>query len=130
MFPATTWLGSIVRIKILGSAAGGGFPQWNCNYRLSRLARQGDVAVASRLQSSIAASAGGSKGWVLFNASPDIRQQIADTPDLQPRADDPLRSTPIKAVVLTNADVDHIAGLLSLRERQPLSLYADRKSVV
>ena len=62
--------------------------------------------------------------WVLFNASPDIRQQIAETPELQPRADAPLRSTPIRAVVLTNADVDHIAGLLSLRERQPFAIYA------
>ena len=64
------------------------------------------------------------RDWVLFNASPDIRQQIAQTPELRPTADAPLRSTPIRAVVLTNADVDHIAGLLSLRERQPFAIYA------
>ena len=112
-----------MRLKIVGSAAGGGFPQWNCNYRLSRAARAGDAGVRRRTQSSLAASADG-HGWVLFNASPDIRQQIAETPELQPRADAPLRSTPIRAVVLTNADVDHVAGLLSLRERQPFAIYA------
>lgn len=112
-----------MRLKIIGSAAGGGFPQWNCNYRLSRAARGEMAGVRSRTQSSIAASADGT-GWVLFNASPDIRQQIAQTPELQPAHDAPLRSTPIRAVVLTNADVDHVAGLLSLRERQPFALYA------
>ncbi|MDN5926360.1 MAG: pyrroloquinoline quinone biosynthesis protein PqqB [Hyphomicrobiales bacterium] len=112
-----------MRLKIIGSAAGGGFPQWNCNYRLSRQARNGAYGIESRTQSSLAASADDA-GWVLFNASPDIRQQIADTPELQPAADGPLRSTPIRAVVLTNADVDHVAGLLSLRERQPFAVYA------
>ncbi|MDZ5695829.1 pyrroloquinoline quinone biosynthesis protein PqqB [Chelativorans sp. M5D2P16] len=115
-----------MRLKIIGSAAGGGFPQWNCNYRLSRAARTGAQSVRARTQSSLAASADG-KRWVLFNASPDIRQQIAETPELQPAADGPLRATPIAAVVLTNADVDHIAGLLSLRERQPFALYATRR---
>ncbi|MDX8440248.1 pyrroloquinoline quinone biosynthesis protein PqqB [Mesorhizobium australafricanum] len=115
-----------MRVKIIGSAAGGGFPQWNCNYRLSRAARNCMPGVQSRTQSSVAASADGT-GWVLFNASPDIRQQIAQTPELQPAADAPLRSTPIRAVVLTNADVDHIAGLLSLRERQPFAIYATTK---
>lgn len=112
-----------MRLRIIGSAAGGGFPQWNCNYRLSRAARTGVAGVHSRSQSSVAASADG-LGWVLFNASPDIRQQIAATPELQPAHDAPLRSTPIRAVVLTNADVDHVAGLLSLRERQPFAIYA------
>ncbi len=112
-----------LRLKIVGSAAGGGFPQWNCNYRLSRAARDGVTSVRPRTQSSLAASANG-RDWVLFNASPDIRQQIAETPELQPRADAPLRSSPIRAVVLTNADVDHVAGLLSLRERQPFAIYA------
>ncbi|HWK66258.1 MAG TPA: pyrroloquinoline quinone biosynthesis protein PqqB [Rhizobiaceae bacterium] len=112
-----------MRLKIIGSAAGGGFPQWNCNYRLSRAARQGKGAARPRTQSSLAASADGN-GWVLFNASPDIRQQIAETTELQPRPEDALRSTPIRAVVLTNADVDHVAGLLSLRERQPFAIYA------
>ena len=81
------------------------------------------TGVRRRTQSSLAASADGND-WVLFNASPDIREQIAQTPELQPAADAPLRSTPIRAVVLTNADVDHIAGLLSLRERQPFAIYA------
>lgn len=116
-----------MRLKILGSAAGGGFPQWNCNYRLSRAARAGQPGVRPRLQSSLAASAGERGGWVLFNASPDIRQQINETPELQPAADAPLRSTPIRAVVLTNADVDHLAGLLSLRERQAFHLYATQR---
>jgi len=113
-----------VRLKIIGSAAGGGFPQWNCNYRLSRSVRAGVEGLRPRLQSSLAASAGDGMGWVLFNASPDIRQQINETPGLQPAQGAPLRSTPIRAVVLTNADVDHLAGLLSLRERQPFHLYA------
>lgn len=115
-----------MRIRIVGSAAGGGFPQWNCNYRLSRAARSGTRGVRPRTQSSIAVSADGN-GWVLFNASPDIRQQIAETPELQPSPDAPLRSTPIRAVVLTNADVDHVAGLLSLRERQPFAIYASTR---
>ena len=115
-----------MRLKIIGSAAGGGFPQWNCNYRLSRGAWDGEVNFRVRTQSSLAASANGSD-WVLFNASPDIRQQIAATPELQPPADGPLRSTPIRAVILTNADVDHIAGLLTLREREPFAIYATRR---
>jgi len=110
-------------MKIIGSAAGGGFPQWNCNFRLSRAARAGEPGLRPRTQSSLAVSADGAR-WVLFNASPDIRQQIAATPALQPGPDAPLRSSPLCAVVLTNADVDHVAGLLSLRERQPFALYA------
>ncbi len=121
--PQLRGMENAMRVKIVGSAAGGGFPQWNCNYRLSRAARAGTNGVRSRTQSSLAVSANG-HAWVLFNASPDIRQQIAETPELQPAADAPLRSSPIKAVVLTNADVDHIAGLLSLRERQPFAIYA------
>ena len=112
-----------MRLKIIGSAAGGGFPQWNCNYRLSRGAWDGGTNFRARTQSSLAASANGSD-WILFNASPDIRQQIAATAELQPSRDGLLRSTPIRAVILTNADVDHIAGLLSLREREPFAIYA------
>ena len=115
-----------MRLKVLGSAAGGGFPQWNCNFQLSRAARRGAEGVKTRTQSSLAACADGTH-WVIFNASPDIRQQIAATPELQPGEDAPLRSTPIAAVVLTNADVDHIAGLLSLRERQAFVIYATRR---
>jgi pyrroloquinoline quinone biosynthesis protein B len=112
-----------MKILVLGAAAGGGFPQWNSNDSTARRARGGDPFVPFQTQSSIAASADG-KRWVLFNASPDLRQQINQTPDLHPAPDAPLRSSPIAAVVLTNADVDHVAGLLNLRESQPLALYA------
>jgi len=110
-------------VKVLGSSAGGGFPQWNCNAALSRLAWDRDDRVAARTQSSIAVSAEGD-GWIVINASPDIRQQIAAAPELQPRRGGPARNSPIEAVILTNGDVDHVAGLLSLRERQPFRLYA------
>lgn len=112
-----------MRVKILGSAAGGGFPQWNGNDQLNVRARAGGDGLRTRTQSCLAVSENGSD-WVLVNASPDIRQQIAQTPDLSPQAGAPLRSTPIRAVILTSADVDHVAGLLSLRERQPFALYA------
>ncbi|MBA2127728.1 pyrroloquinoline quinone biosynthesis protein PqqB [Hyphomicrobium methylovorum] len=110
-------------IKVLGSAAGGGFPQWNCNGRQSAKVRSGAAGFKARLQSSLAVSQDG-VNWLLLNASPDIRQQINETPELHPAADGPLRSSPIKAVVVTNADVDHITGLISLREGQPFSVYA------
>ncbi len=110
-------------VKVLGSAAGGGFPQWNCNTRLSRLAWDGDERVIPRMQSSIAVSAEG-ESWVIVNASPDLRQQIAATPELQPRREGPPRNSPVAAAILTNGDIDHIAGLLSLRERQRFCLYA------
>ncbi|AXS42252.1 pyrroloquinoline quinone biosynthesis protein PqqB [Breoghania sp. L-A4] len=112
-----------MKLRIIGSAAGGGFPQWNCNAPLSRAVREMRPGFLPRTQSSMAASAD-SESWALFNASPDIRQQIANTPELQPPPDGPLRGSPIKVVVLTNADVDHIAGLLTLRERTPLVIYA------
>lgn len=110
-------------VKVLGAGAGGGFPQWNCNTRLSRLAWDGDERVIPRTQSSIAVSADG-KSWVIVNASPDIRQQIRATPELQPDRTGGPRNSPIAAIVLTNGDIDHVAGLLSLRERQPFSVYA------
>jgi pyrroloquinoline quinone biosynthesis protein B len=109
-------------IKILGSAAGGGFPQWNCNGPQSAKVRAGAAGYKARLQSSLAVSHDG-ENWVLFNASPDIRQQINETPELQPKASGPKRNSPIKAVVVTNADVDHIIGLVGLREGQPFSIY-------
>lgn len=112
-----------MQIKVLGSAAGGGYPQWNCNHPNSRRARAGDPAAQARTQSSIAVSCDG-QYWLLCNASPDLRQQINDNPALQPAADGPLRASPIQAVVLTNADVDHVTGLLSLRESQAFNLYA------
>ncbi|MFO1112347.1 MAG: pyrroloquinoline quinone biosynthesis protein PqqB [Rhodospirillales bacterium] len=110
-----------MRIIVLGSAAGGGFPQWNCNCPACRRAREGEAGILSRTQSSVAISADGAN-WFLLNASPDIRQQLAQTPALQPGRG--LRHSPVAGVVLTNADVDHVAGLLSLREGQALTLYA------
>lgn len=110
-------------IKILGSGAGGGFPQWNCTGTHSANVRAGKAGYRPRTQSSLTVSADG-KNWVLLNASPDLRQQIADTPELHPDANGPKRNSPIKAAVLTNADVDHIVGLINLRERQPFSIYA------
>jgi pyrroloquinoline quinone biosynthesis protein B len=110
-------------IKILGSAAGGGFPQANCNCRNCADVRAGKPGLQPRTQSSLAVSTDGER-WLLINASPDIRQQIAATPELAPRPGAPLRSSPIAAVALTNGDVDHVAGLLSLREGFPFILYA------
>ncbi len=110
-----------MRVLVLGAAAGGGFPQWNCNCRVCQAARAGDGRARPRTQSSIAVSADGQR-WALFNASPDLRQQITENPPLHPK--DGARHSPIAAVVLTNADVDHIAGLLNLRESQAFVLYA------
>jgi pyrroloquinoline quinone biosynthesis protein B len=87
------------------------------------MAWDGDDRVSRRTQSSVAVSAD-SRRWVVINASPDIRQQIQSTPELQPDRDGPKRNSPISAVVLTNGDIDHIAGLLTLRERQPFRIYA------
>jgi pyrroloquinoline quinone biosynthesis protein B len=109
-------------IKVLGSAAGGGLPQWNCNGRNSADARKGVAGIAPRTQASAAVSADG-KQWVLLNAAPDLRQQINGTPVLYPTPDGGPRNSPIKAVVLTNGDVDAIAGLLCLREGQPFTVY-------
>jgi len=109
----------VLQIVTLGSAAGGGFPQWNCNTDACRRARTG--AALARTQSSIAVSGDG-ESWFLFNASPDLRQQINATPQLHPNHG--LRTSPIAGAVLTNADVDHVAGLLTLRESTPLVLYA------
>lgn len=110
-----------MQMRVLGAAAGGGFPQWNANSEACRRARAGDPAARPATQASVAVSADGER-WVLVNASPDLRQQIEATPALQPRAG--LRSSPIAAVVLTNGDVDAIAGLLHLREGTPFALYA------
>jgi pyrroloquinoline quinone biosynthesis protein B len=106
---------------VLGSAAGGGFPQWNSNSVACRRARAGDPCAPSRTQTSLAVSADG-RSWVVLNASPDLRRQIELTPELQPQ--EGLRSSPIFCVVLTGGDVDAIAGLLTLRERQPFAIYA------
>lgn len=111
-----------MRIRVLGSSAGGGFPQWNCNCRNCKGLRNGTLQARARTQSSIAISATGTD-WLLVNASPDILTQIAQTPDLQPaRA---IRDSGIAAVLLMDAQIDHVTGLLMLRERKtPLPLLA------
>ena len=113
-------------IKILGSAAGGGFPQANCNCRNCGDVRRRLPGLQTRTQSSLAVSSDG-RSWVLFNASPDLRQQIAVAPELWPEVGSAVRSSPIKAVVLTNGDVDHVAGLLSLREGFTFNLHASAR---
>jgi pyrroloquinoline quinone biosynthesis protein B len=113
-------------IKVLGSAAGGGFPQWNCNGRNSADLRQNVAGLKPRTQASVAVSVKQGE-FILLNASPDLRQQINDTEELHPAARGPARNSPIKAVVLTNADVDAIAGLLTLREGQPFNVYGSAR---
>jgi len=115
-----------MRALVLGSAAGGGIPQWNCRCRVCALAWTGDRRVKPRTQSSVAVTIDGAS-WVLLNASMDVRQQILNTPVLQPQGEG--RSSPIAAVILTNADVDHAAGLLHLRERQPFSIWGTRSNL-
>jgi len=112
-----------VHVIVLGAAAGGGFPQWNCNCACCARARAGDAAVRLRTQASLAVSADGER-WVLLNASPDLPYQISSAPCLWPRAG-AMRHSPIEAVVISGGDVDCIAGLLSLRESQALAVYAD-----
>jgi pyrroloquinoline quinone biosynthesis protein B len=110
-----------VLVHVLGSAAGGGFPQWNCNCRNCDGLRRGRINAKARTQSSIAVSADGSN-WVLCNASPDILSQLRSFPPFQPaRA---LRDTAIAAVVLVDSQIDHTTGLLMLREGGPLRVYA------
>ena len=110
-----------MRVIVLGAGAGGGFPQWNSAGPGCVRARAGDGAARPRSQASIAVSADGDR-WLLVNASPDLRAQIGATPALWPRPA-PLRNSPIAAVLLTGAEVDAIAGLLHLRERQAFALY-------
>jgi pyrroloquinoline quinone biosynthesis protein B len=110
-----------MRIIFVGSAAGGGYPQWNSACAVGARAWRRDPAARWRTQCSLAVSADAAR-WVLLNASPDLRQQILSTPSLHPKAAP--RHSPIGAVVLTNGDIDHVAGLLTLRESQPLELYA------
>ncbi len=110
-----------MRIIVLGSAAGGGFPPWNSACAVGARAWRRDPAARWRSQCSLAVSADAER-WVLLNASPDLRQQILATPALHPKAAP--RHSPIAAVVLTNGDIDHIAGLLNLRVSQRFDLYA------
>jgi pyrroloquinoline quinone biosynthesis protein B len=113
-------------IKVLGSAAGGGLPQWNCNGRNSADVRKGVAALKPRTQASVAVSANG-RDFVLLNASPDLRQQINDTPELHPASDGAPRNSLIQTVILTNGDVDAVAGLLTLREGQPFNVYGSAR---
>ena len=107
---------------VLGSAAGGGFPQWNCRCPVCRLAWAGDARVRPRTQASLAVSADG-EDWVLINASPDLPAAASRVRRaLHPRAG--TRGSPIKAVVLTGAEIDQVTGLLSLREREPFTICA------
>jgi pyrroloquinoline quinone biosynthesis protein B len=106
---------------VLGSAAGGGFPQWNCRCPVCRLAWAGDGRVRPRTQASLAVSADG-EAWVLINASPDLPEQLRRSPALHPRGG--TRGSPIKAAVLTGGEIDQVTGLLSLREREPFTIYA------
>ena len=110
-----------MRIVVLGCAAGGGSPQWNCRCRVCSLAWSGDSRVRRRTQASIAVCADG-ENWCLINCSPDIREQIGLIGALRPQAG--IRGSPISAVVLTNADIDHIGGLLSLREGHRFAIHA------
>src|SRR5580700_2448400 len=109
-----------MRIKILGSAAGGGFPQWNCNCRNCRSLRDGTLNSKARTQTQVAICQD-NRAWFLLNASPDLRLQIEATPVLHPRSAG--RDSPIAGVLLTSGDIDQIAGLLSLRELQPFRIY-------
>ncbi|NQZ89372.1 MAG: pyrroloquinoline quinone biosynthesis protein PqqB [Colwellia sp.] len=109
-----------MQILILGSAAGGGFPQWNCHCANCKGLRQGTIKATARTQSSIAVSPDG-KNWVLINASPDIRQQINQSPQLWPEQG--ARGTKIRGAILTDSQIDHTTGLLTLREGLPLDIY-------
>jgi pyrroloquinoline quinone biosynthesis protein B len=113
-----------LRIIVLGSAAGGGFPQWNSNAPACRRARNNDSGALPRTQASLAVSANDSD-WFILNASPDLRMQIEATPALHPCHG--LRSSPIAGVVLTGGDVDAVAGLLHLRERHCFAVYAPER---
>jgi pyrroloquinoline quinone biosynthesis protein B len=115
-----------MKVKILGSAAGGGFPQWNCACANCRALRAGVFHGKARTQAQIAVSAD-LRSWFLLGASPDLRAQIEATPELHPQeveAKQSARQSPIAGVVLANADIDHALGVLLLRELQPLRVHA------
>jgi len=110
-----------MRVKVLGSAAGGGFPQWNCACPNCWRVRRGELKGQARTQTQIAVSSGQSS-WILLNASPDLRQQILKDPEFAPA--EGARGTGISAIILTSADSDCVMGLLHLREFQPLRIFA------
>jgi pyrroloquinoline quinone biosynthesis protein B len=111
-----------MRVRLLGTAAGGAFPQWNCNCGNCHIARTNPTRAKPRTQSCIAISGDGTQ-WFLINASPDIRIQIESFPPLWPPTAN-RRGTGVAGILLTNADLDHTLGLLSLRETGPLAVYA------
>src|SRR5258708_4657382 len=111
----------MLRVVVLGAAAGGGVPQWNCGCPVCLIARNEHPELQST-QASIAVSADGAH-WFLVNASPDLRQQLIATPQLHPKPGQ-LRHSPICGVILTNSEVDAVAGLLSMREGSPFTIYA------
>src|SRR6266481_5381734 len=108
-----------MRVKVLGSAAGGGFPQWNCACPNCSALRDGKLKARPRTQAQVAVSSDPSH-WFLLNASPDLRQQILATPELSATSLGP----PVSRILLTSADVDCVMGLLHLREFQPLHIYS------
>jgi pyrroloquinoline quinone biosynthesis protein B len=114
----------MLRVVVLGAAAGGGVPQWNCGCKVCRAARTDHPELQST-QASLAISANGDH-WFLINASPDLRQQLINAPQLHP-AKGQLRHSPISGVILTNGEIDAIAGLLSMREGWPFTIYAHAK---
>jgi pyrroloquinoline quinone biosynthesis protein B len=111
----------MLRVVVLGAAAGGGIPQWNCGCPVCLTARTDHPELQST-QASIAVSTD-SEHWFLINASPDLRQQLTATPQLHPKPGK-LRHSPIAGVILTNGEVDAVAGLLSMREGSPFTIYA------
>src|SRR6202158_5019832 len=110
-----------MRVTVLGSAAGGGFPQWNCSCANCSALRLGTLKARARTQAQVAVSPEPAK-WFLLNASPDLRQQINATPELAPPSAS--RGSPVSSILLTSADVDSLLGLLHLREFQPLQIYS------
>ena len=114
----------MLRVVVLGAAAGGGVPQWNCGCPVCVTARD-EGSLLPRTQASIAVSGDG-EHWFLINASPDLRQQLTATPQLHPKAG-MLRHSPIAGVILTNGEIDAVAGLLSMREGSPFTLYAHER---
>lgn len=115
--------GCELHLVVLGSAAGGGSPQWNCGCSICRRVRRGDAGTRPRTQTALAVSADGLR-WVVINAGPDLGRQIAENSQLHPK--EGLRHSPIEAVVLTGGEVDQVAGLLTIRERQSFGLYASK----
>lgn len=111
---------------VLGAAAGGGFPQWNCRCPVCQLAWDGACCVSARTQASLAVSGDGER-WTLLNAAPDLRSQIKSTSALHPRGSS--RGSPIAAVILTGAEVDQVTGLLDLRERQSFELFGTAETL-